>query len=157
VIDVRAVEKNAVDSMRFSCESFSNEIDESDSQFEKQNEQRISTHRRIVIDLRPEEKNAFDSMRFSRESFSNEIDESDMQYEKHNEQRISILKEMITSASQPKYRINLKPDESTMKYEFPASIEIEIFKIFKNTEPSIKSTFRGITGCSSHSLASQYP
>jgi hypothetical protein len=32
-------------------------------------------------------------------------------------------------------------DESTMKCEFPASIEIEIFE---NAEPSIKSTPRGI-------------
>jgi hypothetical protein len=35
-------------------------------------------------------------------------------------------------------------DESTMKCEFPASIEIEICRIFENAEPSIKSTFRGI-------------
>jgi hypothetical protein len=38
-------------------------------QFEKHDEQRISTHRGIVIDLRPELENAFDSMRLSRESF----------------------------------------------------------------------------------------
>jgi hypothetical protein len=35
-------------------------------------------------------------------------------------------------------------DESTMKCEFPASIEIEIFERFENAEPSIKSTSRGI-------------
>jgi hypothetical protein len=35
-------------------------------------------------------------------------------------------------------------DESTMKCEFPASIEIEICEIFENAEPSIKSTSRGI-------------
>jgi hypothetical protein len=34
--------------------------------------------------------------------------------------------------------------ESTMKCEFPASIEIEIFDIHENAEPSIKSTSRGI-------------
>jgi hypothetical protein len=33
-------------------------------------------------------------------------------------------------------------DESTMKFAFPASIEIEIFEIFENAEPSIiTSTF----------------
>jgi hypothetical protein len=37
-------------------------------------------------------------------------------------------------------------DESTMKCEFPVSIEIEIWKlyIFENAVPSIKSTSRGI-------------
>jgi hypothetical protein len=52
---------------------------------------------------------------------SNEIDESELQYEKHDEQRISILKGIVTSESQPKYRINFERyesrmnDESTMK------------------------------------------
>jgi hypothetical protein len=59
-------------------------------QYEKHDEQRISTHRGIIIDLRAEDENAFDSMRRSCDSFSNEIDESDVQYEKHDEQRISI-------------------------------------------------------------------
>jgi hypothetical protein len=54
VIDFRVEEQNAYDSMRRSCESCSNEIDESDSQYEKHNEQRISTPRGIVIDLRAE-------------------------------------------------------------------------------------------------------
>jgi hypothetical protein len=35
-------------------------------------------------------------------------------------------------------------DESTMKCEFPVSIEIKICEIFENAEPSIKSTSRGI-------------
>jgi hypothetical protein len=69
------------------CESFSNEIDESDLQFEKHDEQRISMFRGIVIDLRVELENASDSMRRSSESFSNEIDESDLQFRKHAEQR----------------------------------------------------------------------
>jgi hypothetical protein len=86
---------------------------------------------------------AADSIRDS-ELGSNEIDESDRQYEEHNEQRISILKAIITWQSQPKYLINFERDESTMKYEFPASIEIEIYAIFKNAEPSIKSTSRRI-------------
>jgi hypothetical protein len=90
--------------MRFSRELFSNEIDESDRQFEKHDEQRISTFRGIVIDLGAEPKNAFDSMRFSRESLFNETDESDRQFEKHDEQRISTLKGITTSESQPKFR-----------------------------------------------------
>jgi hypothetical protein len=36
-------------------------------------------------------------------------------------------------------------EESTMKCEFPASIEIEAFDISENAEPLIKSTSRGIT------------
>jgi hypothetical protein len=81
--------------MHLNRESFSNEIDESDSQHEKHSEQRISTPRGIVIDFRPEAENALDSIRFNRESFSNESDESDSQYEKHDEQRISTFRGMI--------------------------------------------------------------
>jgi hypothetical protein len=77
-----------------------NEIDESDRQYKKHDEQRISTCRGIVIDLRAESLNADDSMRFNRESFSNE---SEGQNEKHDEQRISILKGIVISWSQPKY------------------------------------------------------
>jgi hypothetical protein len=54
-----------------------NEIDESDGQYKKHDEHRISIFRGIVIDLRAESRNTFDLMRFSRESFSNEIEESD--------------------------------------------------------------------------------
>jgi hypothetical protein len=74
--------------MRFSRGSFSNEIDESDSQYKKHDEQIISTFRGIVIDLRAESRNASDSMRFSRGSFSNEIDENKSQFEKDDEQEI---------------------------------------------------------------------
>jgi hypothetical protein len=89
---------------------------------------------------------------------SNKIDESDLQYEKHDEQRISISHGIVTSSPQPKYRINFEPDESrtndesTMKREFPDSMEIERFErlkilkrseISENAEPSIKSTPRG--------------
>jgi hypothetical protein len=35
-------------------------------------------------------------------------------------------------------------EDSTMKCEFSASIEIEIFETFENAESSIKSTSRGI-------------
>jgi hypothetical protein len=86
---------------------------------------------------------AVDSIRDS-ELDSNEIDKSDSQYEKHDEQRISILKGILTWVLQPKYRINFERDESrmndesTMKCEFPASIEIEICEIVENAEPSIK-------------------
>jgi hypothetical protein len=75
-----------------------------------------------------------------------------LQYKTHDEQRISILEGIITSESQPKYRINLEREESrmneesTMKCELPASIELGIdrTKSPENIEPSIKSTSRGI-------------
>jgi hypothetical protein len=51
VIDLRADHENAFDSMRCSCESFSNEIDESDLQFEKHDEQRIVILKGIVINV----------------------------------------------------------------------------------------------------------
>jgi hypothetical protein len=51
MIALRAEPKNACDSMRFSRESFSNEINKSDSQIKKHDEQRISTFRGIVIDV----------------------------------------------------------------------------------------------------------
>jgi hypothetical protein len=54
----------------------SNQIDESDLQFAKHDEQRTSTLRGIVIDLRAESENVSDSIRRSRQSFSNEINES---------------------------------------------------------------------------------
>jgi hypothetical protein len=81
--------------MRRSRESDSNEIDESDLQDEKHDEQRTSTHRGIVIVLRAERKNACDSMRRSCESDSNEIDESDYQYEKHDEQKNSTHRGIV--------------------------------------------------------------
>jgi hypothetical protein len=63
--------------MRASCESDSNEIDESDSHHEKHSEQRISTLRGITIDSSDDMENALDSIRINREFDSNEIDESD--------------------------------------------------------------------------------
>jgi hypothetical protein len=54
-------------------ESFSNEIDESDRQFKRHDEQKLSALRGIVIDLRAEPWNVSDSIHFSRESFSNEM------------------------------------------------------------------------------------
>jgi hypothetical protein len=81
--------------MRLSRELFSNEIDESELQHGKHDEQRISKFRGIVIDLKAESENAYDSMRLSRESFSNEIDESELQYEKHDEQRTSASRGIV--------------------------------------------------------------
>jgi hypothetical protein len=78
IIDLRSETKNAADSMRHNREPLSNEIDESDLQIEKHDEQRTCKLRRIVIDLRAEEENAQGSIRRSRESLSNEIDESDL-------------------------------------------------------------------------------
>jgi hypothetical protein len=66
---------------------------------------------------------AVDSIRNS-EVDSNEISESDSRSEKHTEQRISILKGIVTSWSQPEYRINFERDESTIECEFHVSIEI---------------------------------
>jgi hypothetical protein len=51
VIDLRAEEENASDSMHFHRESLSNEIDESDSQFKRHDEQRDSAFREIMIDV----------------------------------------------------------------------------------------------------------
>jgi hypothetical protein len=79
-----------------------------------------------------------------------ESNETDLQFEKHDEQRISIWFGIGTLASQPKYRIIFKRDESrmnedsTVECEFSASIENEIFEMPANAEPSIKSTSRGI-------------
>jgi hypothetical protein len=73
----------------------SNEIDESESQFEKHLEQRMSTLDGIIIDLSDDDENADDSIRVNHELDSNEIDESDRQYEKHFEERISTLDGII--------------------------------------------------------------
>ena len=54
VIDLREESVNAFDSMRVNSEFVSNEIDESDLQYEKHFEQIIWTWRGIVIDLREE-------------------------------------------------------------------------------------------------------
>jgi hypothetical protein len=75
--------------MHVNSESVSNEIDESDLQCEKQNEERNCTWREIVIELIDKQgENAFDSMRVNSESVSNEIDERERQKEKHDEPRL---------------------------------------------------------------------
>jgi hypothetical protein len=70
-------------------------IDESDWQYEKHEESRISTFWGIMIDLSDDDENADDSIRVNREFDSNEIDESDQQYEKHEEQRISTFRGIV--------------------------------------------------------------
>jgi hypothetical protein len=50
VIDLRAEELNADDSMRLSRESFANEIDESDSQFQKQSSGILSMMQGSLLD-----------------------------------------------------------------------------------------------------------
>jgi hypothetical protein len=84
--------KNTDDSIRVNRECDSNKTDESDSQCEKQFEQRISTLHGITIDWSDENENADDSIRVNREWDSNEMDESDLHFEKHSEQRISTLR-----------------------------------------------------------------
>jgi hypothetical protein len=57
--------------------------DESDLQFEKQLDPRISTFCGIMIDLSDDSQNASESIRFKHEFDSNVSDESDLQFEKH--------------------------------------------------------------------------
>jgi hypothetical protein len=51
VIDLKVEPENASDSMRCSRESFSNEIDESEWQFEKYDQRRTAVSRGIVINV----------------------------------------------------------------------------------------------------------
>jgi hypothetical protein len=69
-------------------------IDESDSQFPKHFDLRISTFLGIKIDRSDEFQNASDSICVKCEFDSNEIDESDLQSEKHRDPRISTLLEI---------------------------------------------------------------
>jgi hypothetical protein len=66
-------------------------IDESNLQFEKQYDPRISTFLGIKIGRSDENENASDSIHVKCEFDSNVIDESDLQYEKHFHPRISAL------------------------------------------------------------------
>jgi hypothetical protein len=56
MIDLRADDENAFNSMLRGSESSSNEINESDLQSEKYDEQRTFTFRGIVIDLRVKQR-----------------------------------------------------------------------------------------------------
>jgi hypothetical protein len=77
MIDSSDDDENANDSIRFNCEFDSNVIDESEEQFEKQLEPRISTFRGIMIGLSVDDENANDPIRNNRELDSNLIDESE--------------------------------------------------------------------------------
>jgi hypothetical protein len=66
-------------------------IDESNSQFEKHPDPRISTFLGIMIDWSNDRENASDSIRVKHEFDSNVIDENDSQYEKQFAPRISTL------------------------------------------------------------------
>jgi hypothetical protein len=65
---------NADDSMRINREFDSDEIDESDLQFEKHDYPRNSTFRGISIDVSDEYEKANDSIRINLEEDSNEND-----------------------------------------------------------------------------------
>jgi hypothetical protein len=66
-------------------------IDESEPQFRKHLDPRISTFLGIKIDRSDNRSNASDSIRVKCEFDSNEIDESEKQYKKHNDPIISTL------------------------------------------------------------------
>jgi hypothetical protein len=126
-------------------------IDENDVEYEKHDEQRISTFRGIIIDRSDEHENASDSIRINLESDSNVIDESDLHHEKHDEPKISTEREIVIFDELEKLRINLCDTISIKnafiisKIVFPDSIEIESIVTSANADPSINSRFRGIT------------
>jgi hypothetical protein len=66
-------------------------IDESEKQYEKHFDPRISTFLGIKIDSSDENENASDSIRVKLEFDSNVIDESEKQDEKHPDPRISTF------------------------------------------------------------------
>jgi hypothetical protein len=81
--------KNASDSIRFNDDGDSNEIHENESQYEKQDDPRISTWHGITIDPSVKYENAEDSIRFKDDRDSNESEESEKQEPKHSDPRIS--------------------------------------------------------------------
>jgi hypothetical protein len=90
-IDWSDENENASGPIRVKCESDSNVIDESDSQYEKHFDPRMSTLLGIKIDWSDEDENANDSIRVKCEFDSNVIDESESQLEKHSDSRISTF------------------------------------------------------------------
>jgi uncharacterized SAM-dependent methyltransferase len=80
-----------LDSIRVESEFDSNVIDESEKQFEKHFDPRISTLRGIKIDSSDEYENASDSIRVNHDFDSNLIDERDRHREKHFDPTISTL------------------------------------------------------------------
>jgi hypothetical protein len=89
-IDLIAAYDNARDSIRFSFESDSNEIDASDVLPSKQDGPRTSTAQGITIDLIPEFENANDSIHINLEFDSNESNDIDLQEKKQFEPRIRV-------------------------------------------------------------------
>jgi hypothetical protein len=87
-IDSSFDDENAPDSIRFNDDGDSNEIDESNLQFEKQYDSRTSTEHGIKIDSTFENENACDLIRFNDDGDSNEIDERTLQSEKEPGPRI---------------------------------------------------------------------
>jgi hypothetical protein len=78
-------------SRRFNREFDSNEIDESDLQFLKHSDPRISTFRGISIDSSDEHEKANNSIRVNREFDSNESSESDLHNAQHDDPRTSTF------------------------------------------------------------------
>jgi hypothetical protein len=76
-IDSRELSENALDSIHFSPEFDSTEINKSVQQSEKHDEQRISTVRGITIGSNDHFTNAENSIRFNPEFNANESDESE--------------------------------------------------------------------------------
>jgi hypothetical protein len=104
-IDSSVEFENAFDSIRFNDDGDSNEIDESDSQYKKHDEQRISIEHGITIDCRPECENASDSIRFNDDGDSNGIVERDFQPKKQDDPIILIKFGMRRSYLSPDLNI----------------------------------------------------
>jgi hypothetical protein len=98
--------ENSPDAIRVHRETDSNGIDESASQDDKRNDQRIPTFRTISIDSSDEYQNADDSIRVNRKYDSYEIDDSGLPSEEQNRPRISISAKMSTFENHEKSRIN---------------------------------------------------
>jgi hypothetical protein len=107
-------------------------IDESDLQFKKQFEPRISTFFGIKIDWSDDPENAPDSIRVNGEFDSNVIDESDLQDEKQFHPRISIW-----------CPISIVDDFEKFweSYDRPEGIEIEIENLRGLKSPILSPKF----------------
>jgi hypothetical protein len=84
-IDASDDHDNADDSIQINRELDSNEIDESDSQCPKHDDQRISAFRGISIDSSNDRENVAESIRVNREFDSSEPDENDRLFERHDD------------------------------------------------------------------------
>jgi hypothetical protein len=88
---------------RVNPEFDSNVTDESESQYEKHLDPRISTLPGIKIDRSDDPENASDSIRVKCEFDSNMIDESDLQPEKQFDPRISTFPQIGISFNLEKF------------------------------------------------------